>query len=496
MRVLTLVAAVGLAALPHIANACLYTQQPEEVGPASQQFFTQRMAQEAASVDIAVAGETRKAFGTQTNWGISATTFHVIDRLKGSSPDRFNLFVGASGPDHKDVQAYHWVDDQGRIKPYPYPEEMTPAADGNFRLTSCHPGFLSVTKDEAYLIFRNAQGRLLGRFALYDDLTTAAFPLVRASLGDREGWLSSLGPIAESTAPLASLSPTSTTIRFNRATSARDARGWLRAGALKPFAVRTRRGDIIDETRVPAAFASPDLLGRAFDEAASNERSDAMRLLASSLLMKLSPQTLDQDGWIRQRVWGLVEKGAALNATTGERELYEIEVTGTAEAIARLRENPGNVRLIEGPIEQEQWYVELQSAPNEQARFEAAQGETTESLIARLSAMANGQPIPEAIVKPPEPEPDPFSYHDCIRFGREGAARLSALPEIDQWGELTIFGNPQQTICTTNSKGISCDLTPSSTVRIKWAGWDGGFRIGPKGARLNFDGAGLQCIAP
>ena len=119
--------------------------------------------------------------------------------------------------------------------------------------------------------------------------------------------------------------------------------------------------------------------------------------------------------------------------------------------------------------------------------------ETTDSLLARLAAVAEDRPIPDAIDKPPEPEPDPFSYMDCIRFGREEASLLTHLPEVGRLNDLQVFGEPGAAQCTTANGTLSCRLAPNTTVRVLWAGWEGGFRVNPRGVTLTANADGLQC---
>src|SRR5688572_32698415 len=76
------------------AQACSYSQAPEPVGHASAEFFSARMAPAASFVDVAVAESSAPAFGAAKGWPVRATTFRVIYRLKGQSPDRFSLYVG------------------------------------------------------------------------------------------------------------------------------------------------------------------------------------------------------------------------------------------------------------------------------------------------------------------------------------------------------------------------------------------------------------------
>ena len=484
----------GTAGLPRAAQACLYTQAPEAVGPASQAFFTQKMAEAATTVDIAVAGETRAAFGSDLSWRTPATTFYVIDRIKGFSPDRFTLFVGASGPEHRDIEAQHWVDKNGRVTPYPYPVEQEPVVGGIRSMTSCHPGFLSIREGEAYLVFRDAQGRLLGQFALYGDLTTAAFPLVRAGLGTREGWLAWAGPLQfDAPSRQQSLPPDRATVRFPRPLSAKEAQRWLRGTELRPFAVSVASGPVTDETRVPIGFAETALIERAVADARVNEALKALAILAARMRADITAEALENDALIRRHVWLVAEAASRARNSQAQPLIAAMEVTGSAVALTRLRNHPRGAEVIGGPLPSGALSVEQPGERAEQAQADAYWNETTASLLARLAAVADAQPMPAAVMKPPQPEPDPFALSDCIRFGREEAAELARLPERGRLGELTVFGMEAETVCSADSGLLSCDLAPNTSVRISWAGYEGGFRISPKGARLTFDGNGLQC---
>ncbi|AKQ40828.1 hypothetical protein CP97_00330 [Aurantiacibacter atlanticus] len=484
------------ALAPQAASACLYTQPPEPVGAASQSFFTGKMAAAAFTVDIAVAGETRTAFGSDPDWRSPVTTFHVIERVKGNSPDRFSLFVGASGPDHRDIEAQHWVDEQGRVTPYPFPLEQVPQADGNYSMTSCHPGWLAVREGETYVVFRNADGRLLGRFALYEDLFTAAFPLVQAGLGTREGWLAWSGPLqAEPPAApsLSELAANRMVVRFHNPLSERDARRWLRDTGLAPFAVRLVNGELIDETRVPVGFADSGLIERALSDAHDAAASDALAILAAKIQADITTETLDNDALIRRHVWLVAQAASRFRNNTSEPLITELEVTGTSASMAQLRNNPRGVDVIDGPLVNGTLYTSQTVLPGDPAQSDAYWYETSASLIARLAAVAEGTAIPAPVKKPTEPEPDPFAYGDCIRFGREEAARLADLPEQGRLGAMRLFAKEGAAICAVKDGVLGCNLAPDSSARVSWAGWEGGFKISPRGARLTFDGQGLQC---
>lgn len=490
-----LAATALFAAIP--AAACQYTRMPEPVGAASAPFFAGRMTQAAATVDIAVAGETRTAFGSDPRWGVPSTTFHVIERIKGQSPDRYTLLVGQAAQESRGAEPMHWVDDSGRVTPFPYPVEAEFAIGGVRNLNSCHPGTLAVRSGESYLIFRDGEGRLLGRFALYDDLQTAAFPLVPAGFGTRDGWAAMGGLIPPGTATNRDgpypVRTDRTRVYFPTPLSPRAAQRWLRERGLRPYAVRVADGEMLDETRVPPEQASLDLVERAQTDARANASNGSLRALARAMLATLDAEMLDRDALLRRHAW-LVAEAARRSPTAGSEGLVAgFDLTGSPEAIARLRNNPGDVQVIDGSSVTGVVTIDLSDPARTQAQADAARQETTGSLLARLAAVAEDRPIPGAMNKSPEPEPDPFSFMDCIRFGREEAALLAHLPEVGRLDDLQLFGDPEAAQCTTAGGTLSCTLAPSTSVRVLWAGWEGGFRINPRGVTLTANSEGLRC---
>ncbi|MBL4879615.1 MAG: hypothetical protein JKY78_12060, partial [Hyphomonas sp.] len=440
---------------------------------------------------------TRTAFGSDPRWGVPSTTFHVIERIKGQSPDRYTLLVGQAAQDSRGAEPMHWVDNSGRVTPFPYPVEAEFAIGGVRNLNSCHPGTLAVRSGESYLIFRDGEGRLLGRFALYDDLETAAFPLVPAGFGTRDGWAAMGGLIPPGTATNRDgpypVRTDRTRVYFPTPLSPRAAQRWLRERGLRPYAVRVADGEMLDETRVPPEQASLDLVERALTDARANASNFSPSILARAMLTGLDAETLDSDGLLRRHVWLVADAGRRHQVRTGNLMISGFDLTGSAEAITRFRNNPGDVKVIDGSPVTGVVTIDLSDPARTQAQNEATSQETTASLLARLAAVAEDRPIPDAINKPPEPEPDPFSFMDCIRFGREEAALLTHLPEVGRLDELQVFGDPEAAQCTTADGTLSCKLAPSTSVRVLWSGWEGGFRINPRGVTLTANSEGLRC---
>ena len=59
--------------------------------------------------------------------------------------------------------------------------------------------------------------------------------------------------------------------------------------------------------------------------------------------------------------------------------------------------------------------------------------------------------------------------------------------------DLQVFGDPDEAQCTTAGGTLNCTLAPSTSVRVLWGGWEGGFRVNPRGVTLTANGDGLQC---
>ena len=90
MRYLVSAAALATLALPQVAQACLYTQQPEEVGHSSGQYFAKEMLATATYADLVlVEDDGTRAMDARPTGTI---TLRTIARFKGNSADRFTVF--------------------------------------------------------------------------------------------------------------------------------------------------------------------------------------------------------------------------------------------------------------------------------------------------------------------------------------------------------------------------------------------------------------------
>ena len=90
MRYLVSAAALATLALPQVAQACLYTQQPEEVGHSSGQYFAKEMLAAATYADLVLVEDDGTRAMDARPTGI--ITLRTIARFKGNSADRFTVF--------------------------------------------------------------------------------------------------------------------------------------------------------------------------------------------------------------------------------------------------------------------------------------------------------------------------------------------------------------------------------------------------------------------
>lgn len=494
--ILTALALGAGVAVASPATACLYTSAPEPVGPASAAFFASHMQNAASFVDIATAEETRPAESSDPSWRPQLTTFRVIRRLKGNSPDRFTLYVGRAEQQASDGPGpQHWVDEAGRVTPFPYPEESGPDQPGSY--TSCHPGFLAVRPGRVYLVHREADGRLLGPVQLYETLRAPLFPLVEIDATDLWGWgyASARSHAKPQEQTVATPSTTVASVRFAQPLAAAAAKQWLRHAGVRPVAVRVGAGGFTDEARVPPGRADAALVDRALSDARENMATGAGQAYARHLLGSIDRETfLHPNGHsIRAWTWTVLDAQSRVRPSDAGFGVVSMEVVGSPAAIAGLsgRAEVADARTgftyrghLAAPT-----LVQNGAADPDTISTEASR-ETAASLLARLEALAAGRasPAPE-LELPPAPEPVP----DCRRFGRDEAGQLSALPRLAGSGDWTLFGNPREVDCANEGDGAACRIAPGARVRVTTREWNGGFEIGPQPVTLRMNETNLSC---
>lgn len=476
------------------AHACSYSQVPEPVGHASAEFFAKRMALEATFVDVAVAEETRPAFGGARPHAptVYSTPFRVIYRLKGQSPDRFSLYLHQLKSGDPIPEAKHFVDDQGRVSPYPYPHEADPKSP--FITNSCDPGRLGVKAGQAYVVFREADGRLLGAVPTHEGRSQRAFPLMPVSLDESFGWLyAAVLATARREPEEKARQPSSRlmAVRFRSALTASEAERWARAAAVRPVAVSIARGKLIEESRVPLDQADLALIPYA-TQAPPAGRGRHVRALAAQFLDE-TDERLELDLALQQEADLLLRSAVAEPDGAAPARVIAMEVTGSPEALARLPRNPQVAGVAAGFEVRGRTGADplVGRAAPVRPWTGSDRRETGPSLRARLRALADGRPLPEPVLVPPTPPVDPFSFTGCIRIGEADALALGH-PLFTQFGSFRLYA-PSTTDCTRTATALTCRLPAQSAVRLDAGTRVGGFRVGPRPAVFELKEGTISC---
>ncbi|WP_417318413.1 hypothetical protein [Erythrobacter aureus] len=119
-------AALAALTLPHAAQACSYTQRPEEVGHTTSEYFAKEMLAAATYADLVlVEDDGTRAMDTRP---AGIITLRTIARLKGNSADRFIVFGSplTFSPDKERIFAaplQHFTSETGQVTPFSYLEE-------------------------------------------------------------------------------------------------------------------------------------------------------------------------------------------------------------------------------------------------------------------------------------------------------------------------------------------------------------------------------------
>lgn len=476
------------------AHACSYSQVPEPVGHASAEFFAKRMAPEATFVDVAVAEETRPAFGGARAPAptVYSTTFRVVYRVKGQSPDRFSLYVHQLKAGDPIPEPKHFVDDQGRVSPYPYPHEADPKSP--FITNSCDPGFLGVKAGQAYVVFREADGRLLGAVPTHEARSERAFPLMPVTLDESFGWLFSAVIATAGRKPETSARQPSSNlmaVRFRSGQSASEAERWARAAAVRPVAVSIARGKLIEESRVPLDQADVALIPYAM-QAPAADRGRYLRALAAQFLDE-TDERLELDLGLQQEADLLFQSAAAEPDSAAPARVIAMEVTGSPDALAQLARNPQVAGVAAGFEVRGRTGADplVGRAAPVRPSTGSDRRETGPSLRARLRALADGRSLPEAVLVPPTPPVDPFSFTGCIRIGEADALALGH-PLFTQFGSFRLYA-PSTTDCTRTATILTCRLPAQSAVRLDAGTRVGGFLVGPQPAVLEIKEGSFGC---
>lgn len=365
---------LALLCLAHNAPvfACSYVYAPEPVGRPSAAFIAGRMVDAAAYVDMA-SPERAQPMRTPDGrpLGSYSVTFKVVERLKGASPDRFTLFAAGlkpAGIKAAPVPLLHWVDETtGGIYPHSTPWEA-PSTE-QLMSTSCDPGFIEPIVGETYLIFRDADGGLLGPVTFHpDQRPTRGYSFTEAPVGSDGDWsravrfyssrVAATRPSAASDVlpPPMEADVTRASASFRRLLTQNEASNLLGTAGVRPYAVHIYIQGRSGEHRVPDAQASLGTLEGARRHVAATigappTRSRGLMARARALVDTYTPEQLARDpsklAYARALIGSVEgEKQIATAARSDAPFIYGVEFLGGPEAQRRLAASPlvGEVR--------------------------------------------------------------------------------------------------------------------------------------------------------
>ena len=349
----SVLASVALAtlALPQAAHACLYTQQPEEVGYASGQYFAKEMLAAATYADLVLVEDdgTRAMDARPTG----VITLRTIARFKGNSADRFTVFGGplTFSPDKERIfnaPLQHFTSETGQVTPFSYTEErptlLLPQATAPGSpppppppMTSCSPPALMAETGRFYVVLRDAEGRVLNRLALSNGKTSApnhaAFGFVPVTLSEDDFWLWSVrmaaaAPQETQAQDVLYLTPGSDPERVER--TLREAGATIRAAYYA-------RGDFIEEVRPSPHEQTFPWLARAADYLTQSQRGrigDPHHGAAEFLREKLSPMQRYGTGLGYEVAQAFTRSVRDVQSATDTPRLIAVEVAGDPHASA------------------------------------------------------------------------------------------------------------------------------------------------------------------
>lgn len=338
-RILLTVGVTLAAAQP--AFACQYEFAPEPVGGPSARFIGKKMGAAATFVDVVMAEGASDVRQPDGKPAVSkALSFRVLDRWKGNSPDRFILF-GWIPPKVSDIPAWsitHWVDDQGRVEPFESVRESTVAMPAG--MTSCDPSALAVTPGRIYIVYREADGRLLGAVTYHDgNSPRRGTSIVEAGLWPENDWARELhiGAAYEGRKrpQPQTIDPARTIVRFRRPITAARATELLRRAGARPYAVTMVRGGVRSEYRLDAGQAWLGIVADAADWAKAQQTDQTLiKAQARALIDKYAVRDVSNDAAKHQVARKLIEVGTA-RVEKGPALVESVAVVG-GEAVRRV----------------------------------------------------------------------------------------------------------------------------------------------------------------
>lgn len=406
------------------AFACSYPYAPEPVGGPSATFIARRMVEAAAHVDLAIA-ETAAPVRLPGSDQVAAqsVTFRVVERLKGASPDRFTLFAQTlRSANHKPEPEplLHWVDEAtGTVTPHSTRWEMPVAESSGF--STCDPGFIEPVQGRAYLIFREADGSLLGPVEFHPgQRPSRGFAFVEASLPADTEWgravrveshpesrarraarAAQAGQPAVSPEPVAT-DPSRGSVGFRRLLTESEARTLLQRAGARPYVVYMTVGGLSGVHRRPPEEASLDTIAGARRQAVATLGSPAPRggLIARvrAVLDAYDADTLARDAHKLDYARALIaadeqEKATMAAARSDGPFVYGVEFVGGPEVQGRLRASPMVAGIhpgfrVRGRLAAHQPDNPADDTPRAPGLPAAVQALTAAEVYARLQALA------------------------------------------------------------------------------------------------------------
>lgn len=347
MRYLVSAAALATLALPQVAQACLYTQQPEEVGHSSGQYFAKEMLAAATYADLVLVEDDGTRAMDARPTGI--ITLRTIARFKGNSADRFTVFGSplTLSPDKARIfnaPLQHFTSETGQVTPFSYMEErptlLFPRATGDpppppIGLTSCSPPALMAETGRFYVILRDAEGRVLNRLTMSNGRTSSpnhpAFGFVPATLSEEDFWLWSIRMSAvgsQDAQDVLYLAPGSDPVSVERD---------LRAAGATIRAAYYARGDFIEEVRPSLHERTMPWMAKAADFLAQNQRGrigDPHHGATEFLRATLSPMQRYGTGLGYEVAQAFTRSVRDVQQATGTPRLIAVEVAGDPGAFS------------------------------------------------------------------------------------------------------------------------------------------------------------------
>lgn len=337
-------AAVVTSLVPSAATACSYPFAPEPVGHSSAEFFARRMATTAAFVDVALA-ENDNALENKRE--LRMAVMRSLVKVKGGGPDRFTLFAQPGKVPSSKIELRHSTLDDGRVYPLSIPWEFDPFAK---TMTSCDPGFINPEPGKLYVVYRDANGRLLRTIPYYPDMPGAGFSFVPAVLNDPTGWtytsmVSPLWPKGEQAPTPTTQSNDHAVISFKSDTPTKEITATLKRLKIKAYAAQISSGHPhvywLDDVRWPEQMARPDFVENALNIVTNRFSTRDGTPATARALLPLFPAEGNPVRTDALIVRGLIRMADGVERAKGTHLKVEaIEVTGSPASLQRLRSAP------------------------------------------------------------------------------------------------------------------------------------------------------------